>query len=377
MRKSGSEPPGARVWYRWRVTDKKGHEALSDKRTVTWIDQAHDWNSITQGSLTLHWYKGAESFASTLLDFASDSLTQLKQQTGVDLQSPVDLYIYASTTDLKQAVLYEAGWTGGLAYPEHGVVLIGIDPADLEWGKHAEAHELTHVLVGHLAFSCLGTIPGWLNEGIAMYGQGGPEPDSLAHLTDAINTDKLMTIQSLSGQFSESSDKADLSYAQSFSIVNYLVTRFGQEKINTLFRDLARGLTTDAALHDVYGFGLDGLDAGWRESIGALAPKSDPVVVATTIPTAVPTYSLQGIPPASTPATTNTDLQDTPEAMPTEVATASPLDTTQANSSQAGNSDDLPAGRTSEPLTLAALFLLPVVPALAGGYVYLRKKESR
>ena len=220
MRKSGSEPPGARVWYRWRVTDKKGHETLSDKQTVTWIDQNHNWTSLTQGGLTLHWYQGNQSFARSLLDSANESLAQLKEQTGVDLQSPVDLYVYASTADLQHAVLYEPGWTGGLAYAEYGIVLIGISPANVEWGKHAEAHELTHVLVGHLAFSCLGTIPTWLNEGMAMYGQGGPEPESLSRLNDAIKTDNLMTIQSLSGQFSESSDKADLSYAQSFSIVN-------------------------------------------------------------------------------------------------------------------------------------------------------------
>ncbi len=55
-------------------------------------------------------------------------------------------------------------------------MIIGIAPADVEWGKRTEAHELTHVLVGDFTFTCLGSMPTWLVEGLAVYGEGGPEP---------------------------------------------------------------------------------------------------------------------------------------------------------------------------------------------------------
>jgi hypothetical protein len=371
MRKSGSEPPGAHIWYRWRATDKAGHETLSDKQIVTWIDTEHKWISITQGSLTLHWYQGTQNFAQSLLDFASKSLAQLKQQTGVDLQSPVDLYIYASTADLQKAVLYEPSWTGGQAFPEHGIVIIGISTTNLEWGEHAEAHELTHVLVGHLAFSCLANIPGWLNEGIAVYGQGGPEPDSLARLNDAIKTGNLLSIQALSGQFSEKSDKADLSYSQSFSVVNYLIAHFGQEKLNALFKDISQGVTIDAALHAIYGFGLDGLDAGWRKSVGAPESSVAPAVAATAMPTAVPTYPLHGMPTAST------RLPVTPMSTPVGVATVVPAHPSQDVSTKIENGTDTAAHNATAPLLIAAVFLLPVIPALAGGYIFFKNRKSR
>ena len=79
---------------------------------------------------------------------------------------------------MRDAVLYEPGWTGGLAYPDHNIVIIGITPDQMDWGKRTQAHELTHVLVGQLTFSCLGDMPTWLNEGLAMYGEGGPEAES-------------------------------------------------------------------------------------------------------------------------------------------------------------------------------------------------------
>ncbi|MEO6456678.1 MAG: hypothetical protein ABIO92_00165, partial [Chloroflexia bacterium] len=62
MRKSGSEPPGATIWYRWRVTNKSGGTTLSARKTLTWLDEANDWQSITRDKLTLHWYASPRTF---------------------------------------------------------------------------------------------------------------------------------------------------------------------------------------------------------------------------------------------------------------------------------------------------------------------------
>jgi len=76
-------------------------------------------------------------------------------------------------------------------------------PTDqLDWGKSTEAHELTHVLVGHLTFSCLGFIPTWLNEGLAMYGQGGVQPADQAQFDQAKSANQLPSLPSLNGEFS-------------------------------------------------------------------------------------------------------------------------------------------------------------------------------
>src|SRR5215207_849185 len=38
MRQSGSLPPGAQLWWRWRVTDAAGTETVTETKTVTWLD---------------------------------------------------------------------------------------------------------------------------------------------------------------------------------------------------------------------------------------------------------------------------------------------------------------------------------------------------
>jgi hypothetical protein len=58
-----------------------------------------------------------------------------------------------------------------------------------------------------------------------------------------------------------------------------------------LFRNLRDGMTIDAALTDVYGFGVDGLEDEWRASIGAQPRRAEGAApTPTLLPTPVPTY---------------------------------------------------------------------------------------
>jgi len=128
----------------------------------------------------------------------------------VTADSPVDIYIYADSTDLQDAILFASTWVGGQAFPEINIVIIGIPTDQLDWGKSTEAHELTHVLIGHLTFSCLGFIPTWLNEGLAMYGEGGVQAAEQAQFDQAKTVNQLPSLRSLTGEFSAEASRATL-----------------------------------------------------------------------------------------------------------------------------------------------------------------------
>jgi hypothetical protein len=250
-----------------------------------------------------------------LLAAAAGALQQLQQTTGVQDPAPIDLYIYANSSDMRDATLYEPGWTGGQAFPTTGIVIIGIAPDQLDWGKQTVAHELTHVLVGHLTFSCLSSVPTWLNEGIAVYGEGGPDAAMRDQLRAAIAADTLISVPALSGGFSEHADKADLSYVESYSLVNYLVSTFGPARMRALFAALHDGRTIAEALQATYNLDLAGLEAAWRQSIGARPPAAT-VATAVAGATPVPTYP----PIAAAPSSASAAL-----AAPTARPTAAPI----------------------------------------------------
>src|SRR5512145_2377437 len=199
MRQSGSLPPGAQLWWRWRVTDSSGNETLTDTKTTTWLDNVRNWQTLNNGDyLRLHWYKGDQAFATELAQAAADGLKFNETQSGLKADAPIDIYIYADTYDLQEAILYEPSWTGGQAFSDQNIVILGISKYELDWGKDAIVHELTHVLVGHLTFSCLGDVPTWLNEGLAVYSEGGLDSTAEQQLNDAIRNDTLLTVRSLS-----------------------------------------------------------------------------------------------------------------------------------------------------------------------------------
>lgn len=325
MRQSGSLPPGARIWWRWHITDESGNETVTDQQATTWLDNVHAWDAMQQGDIRLHWYGNSRDFAQELLSTADSGLARVERDAGLSNDQPIDLYIYASNRDMQDAVLYEPGWTGGEAFASQNIVIIGISPSEVDWGKRAEVHELTHVLVGHFTFTCLGDVPTWLNEGLAVYSEGPLDADSARQLDEAVRSNSLLPVRSLSGPFSEVSSKAYLSYSESYSIVKFLLDKYGRDKMNGLLLGLRDGNTIDEALATAYGFDVEGLEDAWRASIGAQARVAEANPTAQPRPTFVPTIvPVSGALPAITPT-----ALVIPTPAPTQVQrTAPPLSLT-------------------------------------------------
>jgi hypothetical protein len=123
-----------------------------------------------------------------------------------------------------------------------------------------------------------------------------------SQLDQAIQNNVLIPVRSMNGGFSELPDKANLSYSESYSIINFLIETYGQVKMTQLLIALRDGKPVDPALLEVYGFDTDGLEDQWRQAIGA-APRADAAQpTAQPAPTYVPTYvPVSGVPLAVTP----------------------------------------------------------------------------
>jgi hypothetical protein len=285
MRQSGSEPPGARIWWRWRIFEAGGQETVTERKEIVWLDSDHPWTSLSRDLVTLHWYRGSQSYGEDLLTAATDGLQRIDQLIDLRPDENIDLYIYGSYEDLAAAVLYEPGWTGGLSFGEYSDIILGIPAGEEDWGRGAIAHELMHTLVDRYAFSCLISIPQWLHEGLAMVSEGGLGALGMSELQTAIGDDSIFPLRNLTGGFPEDPDLANLAYSQSWSMVDYLLRQGEPAQMRKLLENLQSAMTMDAALQEAYGFDLNGLEAGWRDSVGA-----SPLAADASIPTATPTY---------------------------------------------------------------------------------------
>ena len=119
--------------------------------------------------------------------------------------------------------------------------------------------------MGRFSFSCVGgTILTWLNEGLAVFGEGELSADFAEALDGAIRDERLSPVRSLNGAFPAGEEEAVIAYAQSYSLVSYLLNEFGQDMIQQLALTLAQGRGYDEALEEVYGFNEDELEVAWR-----------------------------------------------------------------------------------------------------------------
>jgi hypothetical protein len=270
MRTTGSLPSGTVINYWWTVIDIDGNSYATEIAAVGFDDNNYDWNNLTQNNIALYWYYGNDSFAAELMRTCQDTLVMLGDDTGAYLESPVRIYIYSSSSALKNAMVYAKEWTGGVAYPSYGAIAIGITQSNIEWGKRALAHEIAHLVTARMTANPYNSIPVWLNEGISMYAEGELESDYEWYLEAAVIDESLISVQSLCSPFSALSEKSYLSYAESYSIVAFLIEKYGQQKMYQLLTVFQNGSTYNNALLTVYGFDLTGLNDLWQTYITGL-----------------------------------------------------------------------------------------------------------
>ena len=263
----GDLPPGSSLEYWWKIADAGGASLETEPVSVRFDDTRYDWSQLTEGQITLYCYQDDEDFINELMDSAQGALARLSADTGAELEKPAQFYIYANALDLQGAMIYPREWTGGVAYTRHGIIAIGIAPTNISWGKRAIAHELAHLVVHQMTLNPYNDLPTWLDEGLAMYAEGEQEPEFADYLERAIDNDSLISVQALCSPFSAYSDIATLGYAQSYSLVEYLISRYGQPKMLELLNTFSEGCGYDAALEEVYGFDMDTLDSLWREHL--------------------------------------------------------------------------------------------------------------
>jgi hypothetical protein len=277
MRK-GSLPPGAKIIYWWVIQDNSGNNLTSEKETLTFDDTRYKWQQVSENMITIFWYQGDKSFADQLLKAAVDARTRLEADTGVVLDKPVSIYIYATYQDLRGSIVAPEEWTGGVAYAGFNIISIGISTNNLEWGKGAVAHELGHLITHHVTNSPYAAdLPPWLDEGLAMHAQAIQSDSDKEALRKAINDGTIATLKSLSSPFSADPQEAFYDYAVSQSVIEYLTSSFDKDKINNLLIQLNNGNTMDDALMKVYGFDLDGLDKAWMNWLTNQSPKKNNV----------------------------------------------------------------------------------------------------
>ncbi len=331
--RAGILPPGAEIYWQWKITAADGTAQTTDEQTYLVNDPRHTWKLLTSGNVNVQWYDGNSSFGQSLVDIARQSLDRLSKNAGVRPTGQIWITIYPTVEELQEVDIHTSEWAGGLAYTEYNSSIIAIGRDELEWASSVIPHEVAHLVTASVMFNCKGVwLPTWLSEGLAMYAEGPIDKMYIDLVTSALEKSTLPPLRTLESGFSSKSSQASLAYGQSGMVVTYMIDQYGAQKIADLLEASKSGQGIGKALQRVYRKDTDALEAEWRISLGfAPQPTLQPT---SSSKTAVPTLALwtSAVRPSATPTRLPTDTPttipptETPEPLPSPTITNSSSD---------------------------------------------------
>lgn len=263
-------PPGIDVEYRWLFTLSDGQQQRTDIAGFFYMDTRQQWRKTQNGQFTLWWYKGDDAFAKDAVDTAARAAARSKQTLNVTSDRPVRVLMYENTRDLRAALPQNSvEWVGGLARPDLALILSVVAP-----GRAANSeirrvipHEVSHQIAYQASENPYGGLPRWLDEGLAIRNQETTDIRFGPVLRDAYDQGKMIPLRALNSPFPLDETQALLSYAESESIVNYLINAYKPGTLGNFVAAFKDGLSMDQAVQQVLKQPLEGVEEDWKEGL--------------------------------------------------------------------------------------------------------------
>ena len=259
-------PPGTRIEYSFAVRDTAGRSHRTEDLVFIYLDPAFDWGQVSQGMITVFYnYQGIATRAQNILNVTQQTLDEMGPILGIEPRHPLHIVAYTRYRDMVKVLPpssraeREQLITQGLAFTNERVLLMLAGQGYLSTAQH----EFVHLLVADAAEGANSVVPFWLNEGLAEYRNTRPSSDYDSALDRAIASGTVKPLWHIQSKGGTPRDII-VAYGQGKSVVGYLISTYGPEKMAALFPALANTFDIDAALQEVYGFDQWGLDADWR-----------------------------------------------------------------------------------------------------------------
>jgi hypothetical protein len=267
-------PPFSAVTFWWELSDAAGHKLTTPPQAIEYLDNRFTWQEVAESNVRVRYYAGDAAYARTALSEAQSALAHVNKELQAPLPPRVEVYLYATLDDLQSALMLTGrDWQGGQARPDLGVVLLAIPP-----GQEAPAqmkrdipHEMTHLLVFQATGIGYARVPRWLDEGLASANEELARPAYQLALEVALREGRLFALESLCAPFPADAAEAQLAYAQSQSVVQFIRDRH-PDGIRKLLGAYTGGATCSGGVEQALGYTLGALDLTWRASLGPQGP---------------------------------------------------------------------------------------------------------
>ncbi len=263
--------PFVEVTYWWTIEDSNQTRLITPSQTFVYEDNRFEWQTLSHENVRVHWYRGDLETVQVTLNTALSGLNRARQDIGLEQTAQVlDIYMYATPGDLNVALPLPAR-SEALTIYETGVILTAFAPEAVQLPKikRVVPHEVTHALIHAATQNDQDRVPAWFAEGLATSLEYAfvPNPEAGQLLAEAVRRHETLPLETLCAGFPVEVEAANLAYAQSASLIDYIRDVYGRQALRDLLAAYADGATCGGGVQRVLGISLERLEYAWLDSL--------------------------------------------------------------------------------------------------------------
>jgi hypothetical protein len=239
-------------------------------------EDSKEWIEYKQRSHFIIYYKNAPlDFIESVAEMAEKYYEEIARDLGYTRyvgwtwEDRAKIYIYDSTDDYVSSS-HQASWSHGSASPQSKV--IRTFPSAHGFFDSTLPHELGHIIFREFV-GLKAQVPLWFEEGVAMYQEKAKRWGANDLVKQALKDGRFISLKELSIHYpmgKMSAEDVELFYAESASVVYYLIQELGEHRFVQFCRELQEGRPFEWSLESSYVRfnNLEDLNKAWLSYLG-------------------------------------------------------------------------------------------------------------
>lgn len=239
-------------------------------------EENNKWRTAKSTHFIVYYKNAQESFLEELIRKAEDYYNKIADGLGFMRfnfwlwDNRAKIYIYDNAEDYHAATA-QPSWSAG--HTITGEKVIKTYPYARGFFDAVLPHEMGHIIFREFVGFNNNAIPLWLDEAVACYQENTRRLTLNRLVRDAIKKNDFMDLEKLSNfnpQSSQDSELVNLFYAESLSIVDYLIKEFGTDNFVLFCQNLRDKRNLEQALRSAYPFNnIQELDRAWQRYLNS------------------------------------------------------------------------------------------------------------
>jgi hypothetical protein len=270
-------PPFARIQYHWNFVLADGTIASTDNSSFFYLDTSvpWQWKEARQGNIVVYSDGRDSDLVEKIVTDAEDFSRSASDLTGIDRAGELSIIVYPDLASFMGTLAKNrvgiSDWVAAYSIPDQGVVIIASPSQSQEWTQTSNelAHEMAHVYLHES--SSQNALPGWFEEGTALTLEPNADQTLARELSAAVQDGVLLSVETLCVSDFAMLPPQDrvLAYAQSHSLIKYVLVRYGVSQLHAMRQVYRNGISCAEGVQTVLGISLAQLEAQWHQSLSA------------------------------------------------------------------------------------------------------------